>query len=181
MADINNLRSITDLETLLNEVEGNDLQSLLDQVDAADLQRLAEEISTPGELRQLLELGGGSDKLINSFIAKADADTMLDRLFSLMGTRFVADKLGNDSGVVQWQIDTADGQKIYHLVIADGRAEGGRGPADKPRTTLTMGAPDLLRLCAGTLDGITAFMNSKIKIAGDMMFGAKLPAVFDIS
>ncbi|HEX2312411.1 MAG TPA: SCP2 sterol-binding domain-containing protein [Thermomonospora sp.] len=180
MADLTNLRDIEDLDTLLDQLSGNDLRTLLQQVEPADLATVADKISTPGELKRLLEVAGGDEGLINEFIARAGVDVMLDRVFALMGTRFVSDRLGSDSGVVQWDIKTPDGERHYHLTIADGKAEGAKGPAaGNPRLTLAMSAYDLLQLCAGTMGGATGFMTGKIKLRGDMMFGAKLPSVFD--
>jgi len=167
------------LKAVLEQLDAADFPVLLEKVDSSVLEALAEQISTPGELRQLLSLSGGNDSIIEQFVAKAGTDQMLDRVFSLFGSRFLPERAGGDTGIVEWHIKTLDGEKVYHLTISDGTAVGARGPAEKPRTTLTMSAPDLLRLCSGTLDGVTAFMNNKIKLAGDMMFGAKLPVAFD--
>lgn len=169
-----------DLQALLDRLDRVELRELLERMEPADLAAVAEQISAPGELRRLLDVAGDDEELINDFIARAGADLMLDRVFSLMGTRFVGERIGPESGVVQWDVDTPDGERSYHLTIADGRAEGARGAADRPRITLRMSAYDLLRLCAGTLGGATGFMTGKIKLTGDMMFGAKLPSVFDI-
>lgn len=170
-----------EIGNVLAQLDASDFPALLEKIDPSVLETLAESISTPGELKRFLDLSGGQDAVIDEFVVKAGADTMLDRVFSLMGTRFLPDKVGGDSGAVEWRITTPAGQHVYHLNIVDGRAEGGRGPADNARTTLAMSGPDLLRLCAGTLDGVTAFMHNKIKLSGDMLFGAKLPAAFDIA
>jgi len=171
--------SADEVKDVLGRLDSSDFPALLEKVDPAVLERLAQGISHPSELKQFLELAGGDDTVINAFVTKAGTQIMLDRVFSLMGEHFLAEKVGGDSGTVEWHITTPDGEKIYHLTIEGGKAEGAGGPAAKPRTTLTMSGPDLLRLCAGTLDGITAFMHSKIKLSGDMLFGAKLPQAFD--
>lgn len=181
MADNDKPNTLDDLRALLDQGGGTDLTGLLEQLDAGDLARVAEQITTPGELGKLLELAGGDDALIDRFLDKAGADPMLDRVFELMPTRFVSERLATETGVVEWHIRTPEGEKVYHLSIAQGNAEAARGPAASARTTLTMSAADLLRLCAGTLNGVTAFMNGTLKLAGDMMFGAKLPAAFDTS
>ncbi|GAA2582971.1 SCP2 sterol-binding domain-containing protein [Actinomadura fulvescens] len=167
------------IREVLAQLDSGDFPVLLEKIDPSVLATLAEGISSPSQLKQFLDLSGGDDALINQFVTKAGTDTMLDRVFSLMGEHFLAEKVGGDSGTVEWHIATPDGEKVYHLEIANGRADGGSGPAAKARTTLTMSSPDLLRLCAGTLDGITAFMHSKIKLSGDMLFGAKLPQAFN--
>lgn len=144
-------------------------------------QDLLNAVATPAELRELLTADGVNDKVVEQFVAEIGPERVLDRIFALMGTRLVPAKVGDDGGVVQWDVKTAEGKLSYHLVIADGKAEGHRGAADKPRVTLTMSVPNLLRLCAGELNGVTAVMTGKIKISGDMMFAAKMQGWFDYS
>ncbi|REE97351.1 SCP2 sterol-binding domain-containing protein [Thermomonospora umbrina] len=171
-----------EIREVLAGLDPADFPALLEKVDPAVLRTLVEGVGTPGELKQFLDMAGDSDPLIHQFIAKAGVDVLLDRVFALMGTRFLPDRVGGENGVVEWHIKTPGEIKVYHVDIADGRAEGHSGPAPgRARTTLTMSAPDLLRLCAGTLNGLPAFMNGKIKLAGDMIFGAKLPGAFDVS
>lgn len=147
--------------------------------NSEQLQGMLNAVSTPQELRGLLEAQGVDDGVINQFVQEVGVDNVLDRIFALMGTRFLADKAGKDGGVVQWNITTPDGPRTYHIVIADGKAEGGRGAPDKAKVTLGMTLPNLLRLCAGKLNGVTGVMTGKIKISGDMMFGAKMQGWFD--
>lgn len=147
--------------------------------DAGELKEMLNAVSTPQELRELLEADGVDDNVINQFVQDVGIDNVLDRIFTLMGTRFLPDKAGGDGGVVQWKIDTPAGTRAYHVVIADGKAEGGRGAPDSPKVTLGMTMPNLLRLCAGKLNGVTGVMTGKIKISGDMMFAAKMQGWFD--
>ncbi|WP_067471384.1 SCP2 sterol-binding domain-containing protein [Actinomadura hibisca] len=138
-------------------------------------------VGTPAELAALLDADGVDDKVIEQFAAEIGVTAVLDRIFGLMGTRFVPEKAGKDGGVVQWNVKAPDGRHAYHLVIADGTAKGASGAADDPRVTLQMSLPNLLRLCAGRLNGVTAVMTGKIKISGDMMFAAKMQGWFDYS
>ncbi|WP_067815931.1 SCP2 sterol-binding domain-containing protein [Actinomadura kijaniata] len=149
--------------------------------DPGSPQDMLNAVGTPGELRQLLNAEGVDDKVIEQFVAGIGVDPVLDRIFGLMGTRLVPGKAGGDGGVVQWEIKTPEDGRTYQLVIADGRAKGRRGAPDKPRVTLRMSLPNLLRLCAGELNGVTAVMTGKIKISGDMMFAAKMQSWFDYS
>lgn len=151
----------------------------LSGADPGQLKDLIDAISTPEELRQLLDTPGVDDKLINEFARDTGVDTVLGRLFSLMGSRFLPDKAVGKMGIVQWDIDTPDGVKSYHVVIEDGTAEGLPGPAEVAKTTLRMSLPNLLKLCAGRLNGVTGVMTGKIKISGDMMFAAAMQSWFD--
>ncbi|MEV5576094.1 SCP2 sterol-binding domain-containing protein [Spirillospora sp. NPDC052269] len=149
--------------------------------EAGDFEQLLEAVSTPAELRELLNADGVDDKVITEFARAAGVDGVLDRIFGLMGTRFVPERAGGGSGTVQWDIATPDGPRTYHLDIADGRATGGRGAPAKATVTLAMSLPNLLRLCTGELNGVTGVMSGKIKVSGNMMFGAKMQAWFDYS
>jgi hypothetical protein len=152
-----------------------------DSDGSGQFQEMLNAVSTPSELRQLLEAPGVDDGVITQFVQEVGVDNVLDRIFGLMGTRFVPEKAGKDGGTGRWNIDTPSGPRTYQLTIAAGRAEGGRGAPDKAKVTLGMSLPNLLRLCAGKLNGVTGVMTGKIKISGDMMFGAKMQGWFDYS
>ncbi|KAB2352180.1 SCP2 sterol-binding domain-containing protein [Actinomadura rudentiformis] len=152
-----------------------------DHDNAEQLRGMLHAVGTPDELRQLLEAPGVDDAVITQFVQTVGVDDVLDRVFTLMGTRFIPEKAGKDGGSVQWNIDTPEGVRTYHLLIAGGTAQGRRGAPDKAKVTLGMSLPNLLRLCAGRLNGVTGVMTGKIKISGDMMFGAKMQGWFDYS
>ncbi|WP_051467704.1 SCP2 sterol-binding domain-containing protein [Actinomadura oligospora] len=149
--------------------------------EAGDFDQMLESVSTPAELRELLNADGVDDKVVAEFARAAGVDGVLDRIFGLMGTRFVPDRAGGGAGSVQWDITTPDGPRTYHLDIAAGRATGGRGAPEKATVTLAMSLPHLLRLCTGELNGVTGVMSGKIKVSGNMMFGAKMQGWFDYS
>lgn len=147
--------------------------------DDEGLRGMLYQVSTPEQLRQLLESPGVDDDIINEFVTKVGTDAVLDRVFNLMGGRFLPEKAGRESGVAQWNIDTAEGRRVYHVTIESGTAIGTRGPAAQPRVTLSMSTANLLRLCAGKLTGVSAVLTGKIKIGGDLMFGARMQSFFD--
>ncbi|WP_018656118.1 SCP2 sterol-binding domain-containing protein [Actinomadura flavalba] len=149
--------------------------------DGNELGDLIGAVGTPEELRALLDSPGVDDALIREFAGAVGTAAILDRIFALIGTRFRPDKAGRGHGTVRWDVTGPDGVHSYHLVIADGRAEGGAGAPVKAKVTLGMTLPDLLRLCAGRLNGVTAVMTGKIKISGDLMFAAKMQGWFDYS
>jgi alkyl sulfatase BDS1-like metallo-beta-lactamase superfamily hydrolase len=143
-----------------------------------ELTGMIEQVSTPQQLRQLLDSPGVDDKVIDKFVGSVGVDEVLDRVFAVMGTRFLPGKAGGDSGTVRWKIDTPAGRRVYHLTLSPTEARAERGDGPDPRTTLTMSTPNLLRLCAGRLNGVTAVMTGKIKVSGDLMFGAKMQGFF---
>jgi alkyl sulfatase BDS1-like metallo-beta-lactamase superfamily hydrolase len=146
----------------------------------AELRTLVGRISTPQELGLVLDAVDTDDEL-ERIVNEVGCEAVLDRVFDLMGTRFLPGGAGLESGVVQWNIQTPEGLRSYHVTIADGTAVGSRGAVERPRTTLTVSTPDMLRICSGRLNGVSAFMAGKIRLSGDMMFGARLESLFDNS
>ncbi|QKG26823.1 SCP2 sterol-binding domain-containing protein [Actinomadura verrucosospora] len=147
--------------------------------DTEQLKTLLEDVASPDQLRELLDAPGVDDAMIDGFVAAVGAEGVLDKVFGLMGEHFVAERAGNDAGVIRWDVTAPGGTLSYGLSIRDGAAIGERGAPDGPKVTLTLSVPTLLRLCAGRLNGVQGFMTGQIKLSGDMMFGAKLPGWFD--
>ncbi|MFB4319545.1 SCP2 sterol-binding domain-containing protein [Actinomadura sp. 21ATH] len=158
-----------------------------DLADAAAVQRFLETISGPEQLRDLLDgtapdgpdgPDGPDDKVIDEFVEGAGATAVLDRLFTIMGERFVPERAAGAAGVVQWNVRTPSGVYTYHVEIKDGAARGKRGAYSGANVSLKISVADLLRVCAGRLNAVTAFTGGKIGLTGDMMFGAKLSGWF---
>ncbi|WP_433323805.1 SCP2 sterol-binding domain-containing protein [Spirillospora sp. CA-294931] len=143
------------------------------------LQAMLDEVSTPEELRLLLGAGGVDDALITEFATEFGVDRVLDRVFALMGTRFLPEKARDARGTVRWDVQTPEGERTYQLAIDGTRATGSRGAPAAPTVTLRIALPNLLRLCSDDLNGVTAVMTGKMKITGDLMFGAKMAGWFD--
>ncbi|MFC5745187.1 SCP2 sterol-binding domain-containing protein [Actinomadura rugatobispora] len=154
--------------------------ALPDLDDAEAVRRFIDRIDGPERLRALLDAPGmDDDARIEEVVAAAGAPEILDRVFQIMGERFVPERAGDAAGAVQWGVRTPTGVYTYHVVISGGRARGERGALSGAALSLKIAAPDLLRVCAGRLNAVTAFTSGKIKLEGDMMFGAKMSAWFD--
>lgn len=68
-----------------------------------------------------------------------------------------------------------------HVWTIDLKSSGSvtRGPSDtKADTTITIAEEDFLNLVAGSLNPMQAFMQGKLKIAGNMMLAQKLQVLF---
>ena len=91
-------------------------------------------------------------------------------------TEHIRTAVGDNSGLGKTvKIDLGDAGKIY--------IDGASTPntvtnEDKPAdATVTISWDDFIALSEGKLDGMMAFMQGKLKIAGDMMIAQKLPAL----
>jgi putative sterol carrier protein len=62
----------------------------------------------------------------------------------------------------------------WTLKIADGAPELIQGPAQSPNTTLIATTDDWMNIATGKLNPVTAFMQQKLKVKGDMGLAMKL-------
>jgi putative sterol carrier protein len=150
-----------------------------DQLTPDDLKDRVENISTPAQLRDLLDLPGIDDRQIEEYVAAAGTREVLNRVFDIMSEHFVPERAGDDGGTVQWDVTNGGETHTYQLTITGAAAYSQSGAPDRPTVTLKVSVPTLLRLCSGRLDGISGFMGGKIKLDGDMIFGTKLVGWFD--
>ena len=129
------------------------------------------------ELAATLE--GRSDEEITQGVVAQGADTVLGQIFAGMVEAFLPQKAGSQSAVIQYDINVGGTVHSYQLKIAGGRCELVKGAAGPARVTLTLQAPDFLRLVTGTLNGMQAFMTGKLKLTGDMMFAQVMQGWFE--
>jgi putative sterol carrier protein len=135
------------------------------------------DIGSREELAAMIE--GKTDDEINAGVAEQGTEKVLGQIFDHMAKEaFRADRAGNQSAVVGWDITSPEGTHSYHLNVADGTCTANTGKADAARVTLGMALPDFLRFITGQLDGMQAFMSGKLKLSGDMMFAQSMQAWF---
>ena len=69
----------------------------------------------------------------------------------------------------------------WNAKIADGKVAVAQGePTEKATMTLTSDSSDYVKIFTGELDGMSAFMQGKIKLAGDLNLAMKLMQMFKI-
>ena len=66
----------------------------------------------------------------------------------------------------------------YHFRVTNENIEVQMGIHASPNITITMKEGDYLAMVNGKLDGQTAFMTGKLKVAGDMGLALRLPNLF---
>ena len=107
------------------------------------------------------------------------ADRVLDQVFEGMRQAFDPAKAAGQAAVVQYEIAAPDGPRQFLMRVADGRCQTERGSAENPRVTIRIGLADFLRLVAGRLNGMQAFMSGKLKVSGDLFFAQTYQAWFN--
>jgi len=134
------------------------------------------QASSPEELRSLLE--GRSDDEINAALKASGVTAALDKVFQGMVDAFLPAKAGGQSAVIQYDVNGPDGKHSFQIKVADGKCQYVSGAPESARVTLTLAAPDFLRLVSGKLNGQTAFFQGKLKLSGDMMFAQTMQSWF---
>jgi putative sterol carrier protein len=118
------------------------------------------------------------DAAIEKLVNELGPDQVLDQVFEQMGTA-LTDKAANQEAVVQWDITLPDSTaRTYTTRIENGSLTSAKEPTQSPRVTLGLGLADFLRLVAGKLDGVQAFLSGRLKLKGDILFAQSLQGWF---
>ena len=106
--------------------------------------------------------------------------TIQDLMEKMPGALIPEKAVGVDA-VVHFKFTGAEAGE-WNAVIKDGKAEVSRGiPHFKPTMTLTADTSDFIKIFTGELDSMQAFMQGKIKLAGDLNFATKLMQMFKVN
>ena len=104
------------------------------------------------------------------------ADPTIQDFVSHMPTAFIPEKAAGVDAGIQLKLTGAQGGDWY-VTIKDSKCEAGQGSLPSPNLTLTAEADDFIKIFTGQLDGMQAFMQGKLKLAGDMSVAMKLQRV----
>jgi putative sterol carrier protein len=102
----------------------------------------------------------------------------IQEIFEEMPKHLNPDSAAGVDAVVQFNL-TGNGGGNYFVEIRDGAAVVTEGEHPSPNMSMTLSAADYVALTQGKLNSQLAFMNGKLKIAGDMGLAMKIPTLFD--
>lgn len=103
----------------------------------------------------------------------------IKNLMSKMPAAFLPDKAPGLEAVIQFKF-TGDEPGDWYAEIKDGKVDVQQGEHESPKMTLTADSSDYVKVFTGELDGMQAFMQGKLKLAGDLNLAMKLTQMFKI-
>jgi putative sterol carrier protein len=104
----------------------------------------------------------------------------IPELMEKMPGAFLPEKAGDMDAVIHFKFTGAEAGE-WNAVIKDGKCEVAQGiPRKQPSMTLTADSSDFIKIILGELDGMQAFMQGKIKLAGDLNLAMKLVQMFKV-
>lgn len=132
-----------------------------------------------GQFVQLVKTASAAD--LDQLMSGELRTRVLDEIFGQMASRVRKEKTASMDAIIRWRVGRKDGDfDRYELHILNGSCTAGPGTDAQPKLTITLDAPDFLRLVSGVASGPALFMTKKLQLAGDISLGAGLTSYFDI-
>jgi len=104
-------------------------------------------------------------------------DYTLQQIMEHMPEALVPEKAAGVSGVVQCRFSGAEASD-WAITIKDGKCSVEAVTNPQPQLTLTMDSQDFKDMVSGKLNPMTAFMQGKIKLSGDIALAMKFTSLF---
>jgi putative sterol carrier protein len=149
-------------------------------LDDLDLETLDFGSVEPNEFARIVK--GLNARRMAEFMAGPQRRRVLDEVFGRMETLFKPQAAGNRDALIRWRItEGEEGGDVYETHIAGGVCKVTPERTDRtPQLSLTMAAPEFLRLVSGNASGPTLFFTRKLKVKGDIRLAGGLTYFFDI-
>jgi putative sterol carrier protein len=102
------------------------------------------------------------------------SDTIVQEVLGRIGAD--PSRLEGISGVILFDLSGEGGGK-WTVTIADKGVKVEEGETASPNVTLSMEAQDFVAMSRGELNPVSAFMQGKIKVSGDMSLAMRLQSI----
>jgi putative sterol carrier protein len=100
-------------------------------------------------------------------------------LMSKMPNAFQPEKAPGLDAVIQFKFSGAEAGDWF-AAVKDGKCTVEQGTHPSPKMTLSADSADYVKIFTGEVDGMQAFMQGKLKLAGDLNLAMKLMTMFKI-
>ena len=104
--------------------------------------------------------------------------TLVDFMSRLAGA-FVPEKAAGVDATIQLKL-TGEQAADWYIVVKDSKCTASQGTAPSAKLTVTVDSGNFIKIFTGQLDGMQAYMQGKLRIAGDMNLAMKLLGMFKI-
>lgn len=101
----------------------------------------------------------------------------IKEFLSKLTAAFIPEKAAGVDASIQLKLTGAQAGDWY-VNIKDGKCNAGEGAAASPKLTVTVDSDDFIKIFSGKMDGMQAFMQGKLRLAGDMSLAMKLLGLF---
>ncbi|PJF40074.1 MAG: sterol-binding protein [Phototrophicales bacterium] len=109
----------------------------------------------------------------------AEKAANLQEAFEMMAARFNPNAAKGVNAIFQFELSGDDGGK-YWIKIADQQMEAHEGEHESPTLTIIATAENYLKLVNGEIAPMTAFMQGKLRVKGNMGEAMKLQSIFGL-
>lgn len=104
----------------------------------------------------------------------------IETLMNRMPKAFRPEKAVGMDAVIQFLL-LGEEEGEWIVTIKDGACTVAEGVAENPKMTLTADSEDYKNVILGKTDGMQAFMQGKLKLAGDLNLAMKLTSFFKLA
>lgn len=101
-------------------------------------------------------------------------------MLAKMPQAFQPEKAPGLDAVIQFKFSGADAGEWY-ATFKDDKCTVEKGTHASPKMTVSADSADLVKILTGEMDGVQAFMQGKIKIAGDLNLAMKMVNMFKLT
>lgn len=127
-------------------------------------------------------VGTASDERLDSVMRSPLRPLLLWQIFKTMRQRFDADRVPGVDAVVEFGIRRRRCGRAdrYQVAMAGGRCTARRWARRPPTVTLDMESVPFLRLVGGAAGAPRLVLGGRIRVRGDLLLAARLPALLNI-
>ncbi|WIX80834.1 SCP2 sterol-binding domain-containing protein [Amycolatopsis carbonis] len=202
-SDVAGLRGAALLDALDRvALDGLDVNNVADAIDPRELgrddfRRLLESLLRLSEDSPAFSLAKVDPTRFATLVSRASRaqleavvasrplrERLLDEIFARMGAHLREDRARSLDAVVHWRLSGgagAAGYDRYATAISGGSCTVSRTvEGARPRVTITLSPVDFFRLITHQATPAVLFVTGKIKVKGDLAFGAGLIGYFDL-